>query len=218
MDDNGKRKYKRDSRHKVSSSWSQRYYGYAIASFVFLAYTSMFFAIELPTGLQKTLLNVIDIDAKQYNLLFSISTWPDVVLSVFGGLLVDRVIGIRVGVLLVAAIGVVGEAIFTIGGFFNSYAVILVGRVVFGCGIGFFKNILFVFMALWFKGKEINLVSSLSTCAVRAGASLGILVPQIFYDHLNFIPSKSFRLGVTFSLGLLAMLIAAISAIVIVYT
>ena len=194
-------------------SHSARVYRYAIAFFIFLANTCLFFAVELPSGLQKIILNVLDIDAKQYNLLFSISTWPDVVLSVFGGLLVDRVIGIRVGVLLVAVVGVVGKAIFTIGGFFSSYVVILLGRVVFGCGIWLFKNMLFVIIALWFKGKEINLMASLCSSAIRTGASIGIVLPHIFYANLNFI---QFRLGMTFSLGLLAVLIAAISAIVIV--
>ena len=193
-----------------------RPYRYIIASLLLIAYSCVYFTIELPTGLQTSLLSLMNINAKQYNLLFSIFTWPDVILSVFGGLLVDRVIGIRAGLLLVSTLSLVGEAIFVIGGFANSYAVALLGRVVLGCGLGLFKNTIFVLIALWFKGKEINLIASLSTCASRTGTSLGIVLPQIVYRHLNFIPSKSFRMGCTFSLGVLAMLVAAIVSVVAV--
>ena len=55
-------------------------------------------------------------NAKQYNLLYSVfSALPDIVLSVFGGVLVDKVIGIRSGLLLFAFVTFLGEAVFATG-------------------------------------------------------------------------------------------------------
>ncbi len=72
------------------------------------------------------------IDTAQYTLLYSLYSWPNVILSVFGGFLLDRVFGIRIGTVVFSALIVLGQVIFALGGFVNSFAVMLVGRFVFG--------------------------------------------------------------------------------------
>ena len=111
----------------------QRLYRCIIALFLLLNFCCVYFIIELPTGLQTVMLNGMGINAKQYNLLFSVFTVPDIVLSVFGGVLVDKVIGIRSGLLLVAFVTFLGEAVFATGGFIDSYVVTVLGRVILGC-------------------------------------------------------------------------------------
>lgn len=194
----------------------RRTYRFIILGFLFIAYICVFFTVELPSGLQTILMDVMDINAKQYNVLFSIFSWPDIVLSMCGGIVMDRIIGLRTGIVLVAAVALAGEIIFALGGFLNSFPVVLVGRVVFGCGIGIYKNALFVFVALWFKGKEINFVTATSVCFARTGTSLGLLVPEMFYDSLYaFHVSNSFRVGVSFCLGVSALAIGLICCIII---
>lgn len=195
----------------------RRGYRFIILTFLFLAYICVFFTVELPSGLQTVLLEVMDINAKEYNLLFSIFTWPDVVLSLFGGIIMDRFIGLRAGIVLVAAVSLTGEVIFAIGGFMSSYPIALLGRVVFGCGIGIYKNALFIFIALWFKGKEINFVTASSVCFARTGTSLGLLVPEIFYNKLEHLhESNSFRVGASFCLGVTALALGLLCCIIVV--
>ena len=194
----------------------QGLYRYIIALFLFLPYSCVFFIIELPTGLQTIMLNGMGINAKQYNLLFSVFTLPDIVLSVFGGVLVDKVIGIRSGLLLVAFVTFLGEAVFATGGFINSYVVTVLGRVILGCGLGLFKNTVFVFLALWFKGKDINLIASLALCAARVGTAIGIVLPELIHSHMDFVPSQNYRIGITFSLGVVASLVAICSSVIVV--
>ena len=194
----------------------QRLYRYMIALFLFLSYSCVFLIIELPTGLQTVMLNGMGINAKQYNLLFSVFTVPDIVLSVFGGVLVDKVIGIRSGLLLVAFVTFLGEAVFATGGFIDSYVVTVLGRVILGCGLGLFKNTIFVFLALWFKGKAINMIASLALCAARLGTAAGIVLPELVYSHMDFIPLRNNRIGIAFSLGVVASFVAMCSSVIVV--
>ena len=178
-------------------------YRYFILVLLFLSYASTYFVIELPSGLQITIMEVMNINAKQYNLLFSVYTWPDLILSVFGGILIDRVIGLRAGILLLSLLTLIGQTIFTVGMFINSFPIALAGRIVLGCGIGQLKTVIFVFIALWFKGKELSFISALGTCFTRIGTTLGILAPQPIYDNLKSITSlKSHGLGITSSIGI----------------
>ena len=189
-------------------------YRYFILILLFLSSVSVYFAIELPSGLQLDIINVMNINAKQYNLLFSVFTWPDLVLSVFGGILIDRVIGMRIGILLLVLFALSGEAIFALGMFLNNFTVALLGRVVLGCEIGLLKSTIFVFVAIWFKGKELSFITGLSACFVRTGTTLGILAPQHIYDGLKYFSlSKSYRLGITSSIGVAAFALSFICCI-----
>ena len=189
-------------------------YRYFILTLLYMTYFFLFFIIELPTGLQVTIINVMNINAKQYNLLFSVYTWPDLVLSVFGGILIDRVIGLRIGILLLALFVLSGQTIFALGMFLNNFTVALLGRIVQGCGIGLLKSTIFVFVAIWFKGKELNFISALGTCFTRTGTTLGILAPQHIYDGVKFFSSsKSYRLGITSSIGVAALALSFICCI-----
>ena len=42
-----------------------------------------------------SVLQVMKVDTEQFELLYSLYSWPNVVLSVFGGFLLDRVFGNR---------------------------------------------------------------------------------------------------------------------------
>ena len=189
-------------------------YRYFILILLFLSNVSIYFAIELPSGLQLDIINVMNINAKQYNLLFSVFTWPDLVLSVFGGILIDRVIGMRIGILLLVLFALSGQTIFALGMFLNNFTVALLGRIVLGCGIGLLKSLIFVFVAIWFKGKELSFITGLTAFFVRTGTTLGILAPQHIYDGLKYFSlSKSFRLGITSSIGVAAFVLSFICCI-----
>lgn len=72
------------------------------------------------------------IDVTHFTLLYSLYSWPNVILSVFGGYLLDRVFGIRLGTVIFSAFICLGQLIFALGAFFNSFATMAAGRFVFG--------------------------------------------------------------------------------------
>ncbi len=52
------------------------------------------------------------------------------------------------------------------------------------------------------------MIASLALCAARLGTAIGIVLPELVYSHMDFIPSRNNRIGITFSLGVVASLIA----------
>lgn len=82
-----------------------------------------------PFSLEKQVLNI---DVTRYALLYSLYSWPNVILSVFGGFLLDRVFGIRLGTVIFSGLVCLGQAIFAAGAFFGSFITMAAGRFVFG--------------------------------------------------------------------------------------
>ena len=72
------------------------------------------------------------VDNTQYTILYSIYSWPNVILSIFGGFLLDRVFGIRIGTIIFSALICVGQFVFALGGIVNKFWVMIVGRFIFG--------------------------------------------------------------------------------------
>ena len=58
---------------------------------------------------------------------------PNMILPVFGGMLMDR-IGLRPGIILFTMILTLGQFVFMMGGFQNNFNMLLAGRIIFGMG------------------------------------------------------------------------------------
>ena len=72
-------------------------------------------------------------DSTSYSLLYTVYSIPNMVLPILGGIFLDR-IGIRMGLILFCAILTLGQFVFMLGGYNNSYHQMLVGRIIFGMG------------------------------------------------------------------------------------
>lgn len=66
-------------------------------------------------------------------MLYSLYAFPNVIIPLLGGMLIDK-IGARIVLVIAAAFCVGGQLIFGFGGLENIFAVMLAGRVVFGIG------------------------------------------------------------------------------------
>ena len=73
------------------------------------------------------------ISLTEENLLFSLYSIPNMVLPLFGGVFADR-IGIRLCLILFISIITFGQVIIVIGAYKTNFAVLLIGRIVFGLG------------------------------------------------------------------------------------
>ena len=78
----------------------------------------------------------MQIDITSYTLLYSLYSWPNVVLSVFGGFLLDRVFGVRLGAIIFSILVCAGQLVFALGAYFNSFITMLAGRFIFGYELG----------------------------------------------------------------------------------
>lgn len=176
----------------------------------------------MPSGLQGTIIKAFRLSSKQYNLFFSAYTWSDVVMSVAGSILIDKVVGLRVGYLTVTVIALLGQGVLTAGVFMGSFPVLVAGRCLFGCGMGTLKSIGNVVLASWFKDKEVTFAMSFTFCSCRFAASLGLVIPQMIYENSrNFLAKlglhdKFSQIGFPFFIGFLLLLSSLFVCIVTV--
>lgn len=49
------------------------------------------------------------VDTTRYTLLYSLYSWPNVILSLIGGVLIDRVFGVRIGTVVFSALITMGQ-------------------------------------------------------------------------------------------------------------
>jgi len=94
--------------------------------------------------------------------------WPNVVLALVGGVLIDRHGAARIA-LWTAAIGVVGACLTAIG---TPYWVMWLGRLIFGIAEGAIFMALVAGLALWFPRSGIALATGLFLSLARVGSFL----------------------------------------------
>lgn len=75
-----------------------------------------YFCYDNPGPIEKTLEKDLRISTVQYNLLYSVYSYPNTVLPIFGGLFLD-IIGMKLGILLFSSVLTLGQAIFAFGGY-----------------------------------------------------------------------------------------------------
>lgn len=108
-----------------------------------------------------------------FNLLYSVYSFPNTVLPFFGGILSDR-LGVRLMSVIFAGIITVGQAIFALGLTLSdeatSWYVMFVGRTVFGLGGESLSVAMSAMIAQWFAGKELALALGMNLALARVGS------------------------------------------------
>lgn len=88
-------------------------------------------------------------------MLYSLYAFPNVVVPLFGGMLIDTK-GPRIALLLTAGLCVLGHFIFSIGGLKSMWFLMLAGRVVFGLGGEVLHAAQNTVISRWFKASELS--------------------------------------------------------------
>lgn len=74
----------------------------------------------------------MNISEAAYANLYSVYSYPNVILCFFGGFLIDGVFGIRLGAIIFAGLICLGQVIFASGALVNNFYLMMFGRFVFG--------------------------------------------------------------------------------------
>lgn len=127
---------------------------------------------------------------KEYNqemnqALYSVYSWPNTVLAVFGGLLIDKYLGLRRAMLLFTALVFCGSLLFWIGVQAVNFPLMLTARVIFGLGGESLSVAQSAFVARWFKGgRGLALAFGITISFSRIGSSFNFLFsPEIAKSH-----------------------------------
>jgi MFS family permease len=156
----------------------------ALIFMCFLGFGS-YFCYDNPAALQDQIKRDLNITTTQYTLLYSMYSWPNVVLCFVGGFLIDRVFGIRLGTNIYMGLTLLGQVVFASGVLFNTFWITIMGRFIFGIGAESLAVAQNNYAVLWFKGKELNMVFGLQLSFARIGSTVNFWVMESIYAWVN---------------------------------
>ncbi len=107
-------------------------------------------------------------------LLNAIYSFPNIIMVLIGGLLIDR-IGTKTSVLIFTALIMLGSIVTAITG---SIWLMSIGRLIFGLGAESMIVAITTIIARWFKGKELSFAFGLNLTVARLGSFLALNSPS----------------------------------------
>lgn len=143
-----------------------------------------YFCYDNPGALQDNFKSDLNMSTSRFVLLYSIYSWPNVVLCFIGGFLLDSVFGIRLGTVIYMGLTLIGQIIFAMGAMVNQFPVMMLGRFIFGIGAESLAVAQNSYAVLWFKGKELNMVFGLQLSFARVGSTVNFLVMEPIYNYV----------------------------------
>ncbi|XP_055859252.1 major facilitator superfamily domain-containing protein 1 [Episyrphus balteatus] len=174
-----------------------------------------YFCYDSPGALQDVFKKELNLTSTEFNFLYSIYSWPNVVLCFIGGFLIDRVFGIRMGTIIYLFILVIGQLVFSFGGLLDTYWLMVLGRFVFGIGAESLAVAQNNYAVLWFKGKELNMVFGLQLSFARIGSAVNFLVMEPLYKHVTEFYHGSTAVGVVLLLAGVTCVISFFCALIL---
>ncbi|CAG4998783.1 unnamed protein product [Parnassius apollo] len=167
----------------------------ALLLMCFLCFGS-YFCYDTPGALADNFKGDSHLNTSQFALLYSIYSWPNVILCFIGGYLIDRYFGIRLGTIIYMIIVTLGAIIFATGVYINAYWLMILGRFIFGIGGESLQVAVNSYVVLWFKGKELNMVFGLQLSFSRFGSTVNFWVMEPIYRWVANYYGGYERLGV----------------------
>jgi MFS family permease len=122
----------------------------------------------------------------EYESFYASYSWTNAVMSVFAGILVDK-LGNHLALMLFSLNCVVGSALFALGAMIGSYPLMLVGRIIFGLGNGSLTIVQNKITAFWFKGHELALAFGFTMSLSRLGSVLNFNLSPTFADQYGLV-------------------------------
>ncbi|BFZ06095.1 hypothetical protein BsWGS_09134 [Bradybaena similaris] len=182
----------------------------------FLSFGS-YFCYDNPAALQDTMIRSLNIDEGQFMAFYSFYSWPNVVLCMFGGYLIDRFFGVRLGAIIFGLFVTAGQFVFALGALFNMYALMCAGRFIFGIGGESLAVAQNTFAVKWFQGKELNMVFGLQLSFSRVGSTVNMNVMQPLFNFIDKSLPGYKRLGYALFVGGVMCIFSLICSFVLAF-
>ncbi|KAF1394128.1 hypothetical protein PFLUV_G00023290 [Perca fluviatilis] len=184
----------------------------------FLGFGS-YFCYDNPAALQTQVIQDLSLNTKEFMQLYAWYSWPNVVLCFFGGFLLDRVFGIRLGTIIFSLFVCLGQVIFATGALVNRFWLMEVGRFVFGIGGESLAVAQNTYAVNWFKGKELNLVFGLQLSMARLGSTVNMNIMGWVYSKVSDLSASPGHtaLGASLMIAAVTCLFSLLCALVLGY-
>ncbi|XP_029372625.1 lysosomal dipeptide transporter MFSD1 isoform X2 [Echeneis naucrates] len=188
-----------------------------LAFMCFLGFGS-YFCYDSPAALQTQVLQDLNLNTAKFMQLYAWYSWPNVVLCFFGGFLLDRVFGIRLGTIIFSLFVCVGQVIFATGAIVNRFWLMEFGRLVFGIGGESLAVAQNTYAVNWFKGKELNLVFGLQLSMARLGSTVNMNIMGWVYSKIaDLVGTGHTALGISLMIAAVTCLFSFMCALVLAF-
>ena len=158
------------------------------------------------------------ISTYEFSQLYAWYSWPNVILPIVGGYLMDSVFGIRLGTILFASFIILGQILFALGGIIDSFPLMQIGRFVFGIGGESLAVAQNTYAVSWFKGKELNMVFGFQLSVARVGSTVNFAIMTPIYKFISSWGLESYAaVGWTLMLAGLTCVMSFLCALVLGY-
>merc|ERR1719242_2036682 len=157
-------------------------------------------------ALQHALEEKYDLTSIQYNMLYSIYAFPNIVLPFLGGVIMDKV-GMDLVILFFFILIVIGHGLFILGCMFSYYPLMVIGRFFFGAGSESYAMAISPLICEYFRGKELSFALGLTLALARIGSSVNDVTTFYFYQQTNSI---IFAVSVGFILVIVCLVLITI--------
>ena len=117
--------------------------------------------------------------------LYSWYSWPNVVLPVIGGYLIDSMFGVRLGTVIFASFICLGQVVLGLASLHHCFSMMKVARFMFGVGGESLNMALNTFTVTWFKDKELNMVFGFQLSLSRLGSTVNFLLMEPLFTKME---------------------------------
>ena len=178
---------------EVTQSFRQTKWRWAALFFACFFLLGSYFCYDNPNALSDQLQNYVATSDVKYNMLYSVYSYPNVILPLIGGVLIDK-IGINFSIILFSSLLVLGQGIFAISGFVGesnngegntAFIIAIIGRVVFGLGGESLNVCQSTIVSRWFIGKELSLALGINISVSRLGSVFNNYSMPPMADHIS---------------------------------
>lgn len=147
------------------------------------------FASEHSVGLQDNILRSLDLSTANIEWYHSMYFWPNIVLSILAGFIIDYRDRVRLAAIAFAVLVVGGQFLLTYGAFSDCFWMMNVGRLIFGIGgesLGIAMN---NYAFRWFARSGLSLAVGTQVAAARLGSVFSVSFSQDIYKFFKYGPS-----------------------------
>ncbi|MCK9425576.1 MAG: MFS transporter [Ignavibacteriaceae bacterium] len=151
-----------------------KFFRWTVLVFVSLAMFGNYYIYDCISPLADLLSKQLHFTDSNIGLLQAIYSFPNIIMVLVGGLIIDK-IGTRISVVLFTLLIFIGAVVTAMSG---SLYFMAAGRLIFGLGAESMIVAITTIIARWFKGKELSFAFGLNLTVARLGSFLALNSPS----------------------------------------
>lgn len=190
---------------------------YIALSLICLLGFGNYFCYDTPGALEVPIEDAMSVTTSQFTSLYALYSWPNVIMCFFGGLLIDKVLGIRMGAIVFLILLVIGQYLFAFGAFTGQFWLMQLGRFVYGLGGESLCVAQNTYVVAWFRGRELNTVFGFQITVSRAGSTLAYNTMHMVFNALRVTYPPRVALGYTLAVAGLTCILSLLMSIILAF-